>query len=65
MWHFLPLIVASILSAIAAPANAPTSPMNLYINDINVRPDSKPYISETNRTMVPIIVANEFKFNVV
>ena len=40
--------------------------IDLYINDINVRPDSKPYISETNRTMVPIsFVANEFKFGVV
>ena len=40
-------------------------PIDLYINDINVRPDSKPYISETNRTMVPIsFVANEFKFDV-
>ena len=40
-------------------------PIDLYINDINVRPDSKPYISETSRTMVPIsFVANEFKFDV-
>ena len=40
--------------------------IDLYINDINVRPDSKPYISETSRTMVPIsFVANEFKFGVV
>ncbi len=39
--------------------------IDLYINDINVRPDSKPYISETSRTMVPIsFVANEFKFDV-
>ena len=51
MWALFALIVASILSVIAAPANAPTSPIDLYINDINVRPDSKPYISETNRTI--------------
>lgn len=40
-------------------------PIDLYINDINVRPDSKPYISENSRTMVPIsFVANEFKFDI-
>ena len=66
MKKFINLLVITILFSILIISNfAKDVPIDLYINDINVRPDSKPYISETNRTMVPIsFVANEFKFDV-
>ena len=61
-----PLLVVIFISLTLTKVFAVDVPIDLYINDINVRPDSKPYISETNRTMVPIsFVANEFKFKVV
>ena len=64
IWALMSIIASIILVSVAVPVNS--VPIDLYINDINVRPDSKPYISETNRTMVPIsFVANEFKFGVV
>ena len=60
-----PLLVVIFISLTLTKVFAADVPIDLYINDINVRPDSKPYISETNRTMVPIsFVANEFKFDV-
>lgn len=52
-----------LLSSVIVMAEAPQ--IDLYINDVNVKPDSSPYISETNRTMVPIsFVASGFNFQV-
>ena len=66
MWTLIVLIASTIIMSLAPISSQVEVPIDLYINDINVRPDSKPYISETNRTMVPIsFVANEFKFGVV
>ena len=67
MKKFINLLLAVIfISLTLTKVFAADVPIDLYINDINVRPDSKPYISETNRTMVPIsFEANEFKFGVV
>ena len=66
MWTLIALISSTIIMSLAPISSQVEVPIDLYINDINVRPDSKPYISETNRTMVPIsFVANEFKFGVV
>ena len=65
MWTLIVLIASTIIMSLAPISSQVEVPIDLYINDINVRPDSKPYISETNRTMVPIsFVANEFKFDV-
>ncbi len=66
MKKFINSLVAVIfISLTLTKVFAADVPIVLYINDINVRPDSKPYISETSRTMVPIsFVANEFKFGV-
>ena len=59
----LALIVVLLFTNSASFAVEPQ--IDLYINDVNVKPDSSPYISDTNRTMVPIsFVANGFNFDV-
>ncbi len=51
MWALIALIASTIIMSLTPISSQEEVPIDLYINDINDRPDSKPYISETNRTI--------------
>lgn len=54
-----------MLTALTSAAYANSTKVDLYVNNAKLNPDSAAYISNTNRTMVPIsFIANALKFEV-
>ena len=54
-----------MLTALTSSAYANSTKVDLYVNNTKLNPDSPAYISNTNRTMVPVsFIANALKFEV-